>query len=150
MTWKAPKGYTLVTHPGHYLDARGFRVDEAQGVHAKGLMPDGQIQVLWFDDDEPFAETENDGRGPHASDEAIAAAAAGKPIKGWNPKATLKPIQGGWHPPVYQLTRDDDPTPKTEPAGTRGRMLTPREEIAALEASVAAATERIAHLKGAS
>jgi hypothetical protein len=106
MTWKAPKGYTLEVHEGYFIDGRGFRVsDEQMDDPKRGLMPDGQIEVLWFNEDEPFVWGENDGRGPHASEEAIAAARAGTPLEGWMAQVESRPIQDGWHPPVYILRK---------------------------------------------
>lgn len=107
--WKAPAGYVLTRHPGTHVNSRGFGVKSKGAVtEARPLMPDGAIDVLWFDEDEPFVETENDGMGPNASDEAKDAARAGKPLKGWNPNVTVKPIKDGWMPPSYTLTKKDD------------------------------------------
>lgn len=107
-TWKAPKGYTLEVHPGHQLNGRGYRIEDGDQNPRGGVMPDGQIEVLWFDEDEPFVQSENDGRGPMASAEAIAAARAGKPLSGWNPNTHTEPIKDGWVPPTYILRKDGD------------------------------------------
>jgi hypothetical protein len=103
MTMRAPKGYVLKKqHDGHLMDGRGFRVDEGQEPR-KGLMPDGAIEVFWYDEDEPFVWRANDGMGPNASEHAKDMARAGTPLEGWAANGELKPIKDGWFPPVYTL-----------------------------------------------
>lgn len=107
--WKAPDGYVLARHEGTYVNNRGFGVKSRDAVtDARPLMADGAIEVLWFDEAEPFVESSNDGMGPHASDEAKRAARAGEPLTGWNPNVTSKPIRDGWMPPSYTLTKKGD------------------------------------------
>lgn len=114
--WTPPKGFTLTVIPEHTLDERGFDNSANDPRRPRGVMPDGQIEVFWFDEDEPYVWQENDGTGQFASQEAKDAAAAGKPMAGWNANGTLKPIEGGYVPPQYILTDDKDKTPKVEPA----------------------------------
>lgn len=144
--WKPPEGYTLTVIPGHVMDARGMAA--AGSDPRRGIMPDGATMVLHFDEDEPYVWEENNGRGPMASQEARDAAKAGKPLAGWNPNAVEVPISGGWVPDQYVLTHDDDKTPTIEPASVEVRELTPEEEIAKLNDSIAAAKARIADIKG--
>jgi hypothetical protein len=143
--WKPPKGYHLTRHDGHFVDDRGFRVDNP-ATHHRPLMPDGQEDVLHFFEDEPFKLTPNDGTGQHASVEARKAALAGKPIEGWNPNAIPLPIEGGWVPPTYTLTHEDDDTPEVRPA-----VVGPpsdQDQIAMLRAGIEAAQARIAEIEG--
>lgn len=144
--WTPPKGYTLTVIPGHLIDSRGMAA--AGGDPRLGLLPDGQLDVAHFNETEPFIYEENDGRGQFASQEARDAAAAGKPLAGWNPNVTMLPIEGGWVPDQYVLSANDDPTPVTEPASVVERVLSPAEEVARLEAAVTATQARIAELKG--
>lgn len=143
--WTPPKGFTLTVIPGHVMDARGMAA--AGSDPRRGIMADGATNVLWFNEAEPFVYEENNGRGPMASQEARDAAAAGKPLAGWNANAIEKPIEGGWVPPQYVLTKDDDPTPVTEPASAVARELTPAEQVERLEASIKAAQAQIADIK---
>lgn len=112
--WTPPDGFTLTRHDAHYLDFRG------QGFTTRPVSPmeDGQIEVLWWDEAEPFIYSANDGRGPNATQETKDAAKAGNPVMGWNPNVTPKAIQGGYVPPQFSLRWDDDPTPKIAPAST--------------------------------
>ena len=115
--WTPPKGFTLTVIPGHTLDDRGMNRDGADPRRPqRAVMPDGAQEVFWFDEDEPFVYQENDGRGQFASKEAKDAAAAGKPLAGWNPNGEHRPIQGGYVPPQYVLTSDTDKTKKIKPA----------------------------------
>lgn len=141
--WKPPKGYTLTRHDGHYIDARGFKVDNPATAT---LMPDGQEDVLHFFEDEPFKLTANDGTGQHASVEARKRALAGDPIMGWNPNAIPLPIEGGWQPPTYTLKHDDDDTPETRP-GVVGPPPD-ADQVAMLRAGIEAAEARIAEIEG--
>lgn len=125
--WSVPKGYTLKRIPGHYIDARGMNRDGSDPRRDRGPMLDGTQEVAHFDEAEPFIYQENDGRGQFASDEAKAAAAAGKPLAGWNPNVTFKGIVGGYVPDQYVLTHDKDDTPTIEPAN----VLAPPEEAGA-------------------
>jgi hypothetical protein len=145
--WTPPKGYTLTIVPAHTLDVRGFDFAGSDPRRQRAVMLDGTMEVFWFDEDEPFVYQENNGQGQFASQEAKDAAAAGKPMAGWNPKGELRPIQGGYVPDQYVLTADDDKTPKTEPASATARELTPKQEVARLEASIKAAEEQIAAIK---
>lgn len=102
MSWQAPEGYVLTEHPGYYVNIRGFRVDDVNPTD-RALMPDGTIEVLWWNEDEPFVWKVNDGSGANASQEAKDAAAAGTPLAGYSPNTTTRPIKDGWVPPTYQL-----------------------------------------------
>lgn len=114
-TWTPPAGYVLTKIPGHYLNGRGMNVDGSDP--RRGLMPDGQIEVAHFVEDEPFVWTENDGKGPNASVEARKAALAGEPLSGWSPNVIMLPIEGGYVPDQYHLVREDDESHGTiEPA----------------------------------
>jgi hypothetical protein len=143
--WKPPKGFTLTRHEGHYIDERGFRVDDPATAR-RPLMPDGQEDVLHFFEDEPFKLSANDGTGPHASVEARKRALAGDPIMGWNANALPLPIEGGWVPPTYSLTDDKDDTPETRPAVVGAPSDT--DQVAMLRAGIAAAEARIAEIEG--
>lgn len=86
---KAPKGFVLTKHEGYHIDHRGFRIPE--GVE-RPLMPDGQIGVAWFNDDEPFIAAEKDG------------------VEGYSPNCQVLPIVDGWAPHVYTLhTKEEAP-----------------------------------------
>jgi hypothetical protein len=122
--WKPPKGATLVRHDPYRINEQGMRLDGANRPEHWSPMPDRQIDVAWFDEDEPFVWHVHQGEShPHElgqpSDEAIKAAAAGKPLEGWRPNVTMRPIMDGYVPPQYTLAFDDDPTPKIEPATAR-------------------------------
>lgn len=98
----APDGYKLIAHEGYYVNDQGFRITpDTEG--RRPVMPDGQIEVPHFDENNPFIFTSNDGMGLHASEEAKEAARAGEPMEGWNPNVVLKPIKDGWMPPAYTL-----------------------------------------------
>lgn len=146
--WEVPAGFTLTRIPAHQIDHRAM---EASGSTTDTLAPDGSIRVLHFFPEEPYVWKVNDGTGPNASDEAKRAALAGTPLAGWSPHCVSLPIEGGWVPDQYVLTHDDDPTPKIEPASVLGlgRELTPDEEVARLEAAIAATQARIDEIKGA-
>lgn len=101
--WTPPKGYVLTRHEGHNVNTQGFAITAESVGAQREIMPDGQMDVFWYDEAEPFAYSENDGTGPNASQAAKDAAAAGKPLGGFNPKGSYKPIQGGFVPPQYQL-----------------------------------------------
>lgn len=100
--WEPPEDYVLTRHEAHSVNHQGFRIDDATPDHKRTVHPGG-MDVFWFDEDEPFVQDVNNGRGPMASPEAKAAAKAGKPITGWSPNGELRPIQGGYVPPQYQL-----------------------------------------------
>lgn len=142
-SWQPPEGYTLTVVPGHYIDRKGFASDTPPAEP----MADDTQEVAHFLP-ERYVWEENDGRGPFASIAAREAALAGTPIAGWNPNVIHLPIKDGWVPDQFILTLDDDPTPVVEPASTAPVPLTPEEEIAALQAGIAAAEERIAELNG--
>lgn len=142
--WTPPDGFTLTRLPAHYFDARG----KGAARRPAEPMADGQIDVLWWNEDEPFIYSANDGRGPYATDETKAAAAAGNHVMGWNPNVTPKPIQGGYVPPQFKLVWDDDPTPKIEPATAAPRDLTPSQEAQALRDGIDAAQARLADIEG--
>lgn len=83
--WKAPEGFVLTRHEAYQINSKGFRAAEGDA-----LMPDGQLHVAHFDEDEPFTANNS-------------------------PNVQLLPIKDGWVPPVYMLHAEDDPTPVTEP-----------------------------------
>jgi hypothetical protein len=96
MSFKAPKGYVLIRNEPQTLNDKGF-------AYAPGdrLMPDGQIDVAWFDEEEPFVFNDGSHLPAHPARSTVDAAA-----EGWNPKVTLKPIVGGYVPVSYQLRGD--------------------------------------------
>lgn len=104
-TWEAPDGFVLTVHDGYQLNNKGFKF--RPGVDT-ALMPDGQMEVAWFDEAEPFVWTKNTGAAHYHP--------AGQPdpdslgAEGWSPKITMKPIQAGYVPAVYNLTSLDDPS----------------------------------------
>lgn len=100
----APDGYKLTVIDGYQVNDQGFRIDP-DTAGRRPVMPDGQIEVMWFDENQPFIWTSNDGMGDHASEEAKDAARAGTPLEGWNPNVIRKPIEDGWMPPVYTLEK---------------------------------------------
>lgn len=84
--WKAPRGWRLVKHDGYTINHLGMRIDKHTRPDRTRLMPDGQVEVVHFDEDEPFyPDTHANG------------------IEGYSPRASLKPIQDGVVPPVYTL-----------------------------------------------
>jgi hypothetical protein len=101
--WKAPAGHVMHRHEGTYINNRGFGIKDNNPPPNRPLMPDGTIDVLWFDEDEPFVWKANDGMGPNASEHAKDMARAGTPLEGWHCNVTSKPIKDGWMPPVYTL-----------------------------------------------
>jgi hypothetical protein len=118
--WDVPEGYTLKRIPGHYIDSRGYNMEGSDPRRGRQPMPDGMQEVAHFDEDEPFIYEENDGTGQFASQEAKDAAAAGKPMGGWNPNVTMKPIEDGYVPDQYVLSFDKDKTKKVKPATVLG------------------------------
>lgn len=131
--WKPPKGHTLTRHEGYFVNRLGIRQDS---MPAEDPMPDGQILVAQFNEDQPFYPDKRTKPGP------------GFGFEGYSPDATEVPIQGSWVPPVYTLTADDDDTPVTEPATVQPRELTHDEQIAMLEATIEGAKAQLADLKG--
>lgn len=97
--WKVPKGYTLTRTEGYVVRADGYKANAGEEP-----MPDGQIDVAWYDEDEPFYADENNKPGP------------GHGMKGYSPNVELRPIRDGFVPPHYHMVREDDDTPVTEPA----------------------------------
>lgn len=76
--WKAPKGFVLGKHEGYTINTKGFRAAEGDEP-----MQDGRLGVAWFNDDEPFDETNS-------------------------PNVQILPISDGWVPPVYTLHSTDE------------------------------------------
>lgn len=112
---KRPKqipGYKITkVHDGHLMDGRGFAVTKEQEANPrKGLMPDGAIEVFWFDEEEPFVWAVNDGMRPHASEYAKEMARAGTPLEGPLPNGELRPIKDGWYPPIYAIHQKEAPS----------------------------------------
>jgi hypothetical protein len=102
-TWKPPRGWTLTKHDSYTIDARGFKIDAGPDQRAWALMPDGQIMVFEFNEDEPFTFNER-GEGV---------------LNG-----SLRPIVNGVVPAQYSLLHEDDATEKVEPAS----VLTGKDE----------------------
>jgi hypothetical protein len=103
--WAPPKGWVLTRHEGYYINHQGVRL--ADGMRAEHLtqMPDGSIDVAWFDEDQPFYEDKNMKPGPGYGEE------------GFSPNVTLLPIKDGYVPPQYHLVHEKDPLHGTiEPA----------------------------------
>lgn len=98
MSWEPPKGWVLTRHDGYYINAQGFRLTDGMRADHQAPMPDGQLDVAWFDEDQPFYEDKNMKPGP------------GFGFEGWSPNVTLLPIQDGFVPPQYHLVHEDDPT----------------------------------------
>lgn len=108
--WQVPEGFTLSVVDGHTVNQRGFLIHGGSTPDRQVPVPDGSVDVFWFDEAEPFVWSLNDGRGPQASQAAKDAARAGKPLEGWAPNGEFRPIKDGWVPPQYILRKDDDPT----------------------------------------
>lgn len=91
--WKAPDGFTLTTHEGYHLNAKGFRVDPDNDPGDR--YADGAIGVAWWNEDEPFT-----------ADNSV--------------NVQILPIVDGWVPPAFELHADDDDTPTVEPYDRAG------------------------------
>lgn len=86
---KAPTGFVLTKIPGYHVDSRGFYAKKDSPT----LMPDGQIGVAWFNEDEPYVAAELDDGST-----------------GYSPNVHVLPIADGWVPPTYTLhTKEEAP-----------------------------------------